>query len=86
MTDEERFNDESLQDTETIAAYLESLIQGFREGKIPLKSEEGEFIIYPQGMMTLGIKAKRKHYKTKFTLKVSWKDPGDGHDTTASET
>ena len=74
MTEEDRFNCESLQDTETMAKYLKSLMDGFEKGEIALKSDEGEFVLHPGDMIDLTVKAKKKKNKSKLTLKISWKN------------
>ncbi|EFK11413.1 conserved hypothetical protein [delta proteobacterium NaphS2] len=80
MTEEDRFNCESLEDTETIAKYLQSLIDGFEKKEISLKSDEGEFVLHPGDMIDLTVKAKKKRNKSKLTLKISWKDSFNADD------
>ena len=80
MTEEDRFNCESLQDSETVAKYLQSLIHGFEKGEIALKSDVGEFVLHPGDMIDLTVKAKRKRNKSKLTLKISWKDSSNADD------
>ncbi len=78
MTQEGRFTYESLQDAETIAKYLQSLIEGFEKGNIALKSDQEELMLHPEGMITFSVRAKKKkNEKTKLTLKISWKQTGN---------
>jgi len=74
MKDEEKFTYESLQDAGTIGKYLQTLIEGFEKGNIVLKSDEGEFMLHPNDMITFTVRAKKKNEKTKLALKMSWKD------------
>lgn len=73
MTKEGRFTHESLQDAETIATYLQSLIRGFEKGRIALKSHEGELTLHPRDMINFDVRAKKKNDKSKLTLRISWK-------------
>lgn len=76
MSEEDRFAHESLQDARSIAAYFQSLIDGFEKGSILLKSDEGELNLHPKDMLTFAIRAKTKNEKTKLTIKIGWKDTG----------
>ena len=85
MTEEDRFNCESLQDTETMANYLQSLIDGFEKGEIALKSDDGEFVLHPGDMIDFTVKAKKKKNKSKLTLKISWKDSSSADDSLSTK-
>ncbi len=74
MAKEEQFQHESLQDSKTIAKYLQALIDGFEKGEISLNSDQGNIRLIPNDLMELTIKAKKKGDKSKLSLKVSWKD------------
>ncbi len=80
MTEDGRFSYESLQDAKSIARYLQALIEGFEKGTITLQSDQGQLVLYPNEMLTLAIRAKKKNEKTKLTLKISWRDVGDPDD------
>jgi amphi-Trp domain-containing protein len=76
VTEEARFTHESFQDACSIAAYFQSLIEGFEQGSIVLTSDEGELNLHPKDMLTFAVRAKKKGEKTKLTIKISWKDTG----------
>lgn len=80
MRQEERFNFESLQDSNTIAKYFKSLIEGFEAERLVLKSEEGTLTLHPKDMINFAVRAKKKNEKNKLTLKISWKDAEDFSD------
>lgn len=74
MSNEEKFNFDSLQDPQTIKRFLESLVEGFDKGRIILTSEETEMILYPDDLLKFSIKGKKKGDSSKLSLKFSWKD------------
>jgi len=86
VSEDGRFMYESLQDAESIAAYLHSLIEGFQKRRIALRSDGGELFLHPKDLLTFAVQAKKKNDKTKLTIKISWKemdDPGDSFSITA---
>jgi amphi-Trp domain-containing protein len=74
MADRQDFLFESLQDTQTIKGYLESLLEGLDKGKIVLRSNGEEICLEPTNLVKLGIKAKKKGSTRKLTMKLSWKE------------
>lgn len=74
---QQEFEHESIQDSRTISAYLQALMDGFEGGKIVFKSEDQEIVLFPNDLLELTIKAKRKGEKNKLSLKIAWKDAGD---------
>lgn len=77
MEDSE-FKHESLQDRQTIVRYLHALSEGFANGSIKLGQEEEQIILVPNGLLKLDVKAKQKDERCKLTLKISWKENGNG--------
>jgi len=68
------FQHESVQDTESVVTYLEAVIGGLRDGKLVLRSDERLLYMFPHGLMTLEVKAKRSGPRNKIALKMTWKD------------
>lgn len=67
-----KFNYESLQDTETIKAYLESLIDSIQKGTITLKSNGEEISMQLDNLMKFTVRAKKKDGLNKLNIKLSW--------------
>lgn len=67
------FEHESLQDRESIVAYLEALTAGLRAGRIHLSQGETELELHPTGLLTLSVRAARKRERTRLDLRVSWR-------------
>ena len=70
----ERFKHESLQDATSIIRYLDALGVGFSNGAIKFSYDDQEFVINPQGLVTLEVEAKRKHEEIKLNLKFKWSE------------
>jgi len=73
MADIEEFEHESIQDNETVGAYLESLIEGFRKGEIVLTSDSRRIELHPNNVLHFDLEAKKKGSKSKLTIKLSWR-------------
>ena len=74
---EEKFVFDSLQDSETIGKFLESLTEGFDKGSITLATNGDEIVLSPQGLLNFTVKAKRKGDVNKMSIKIAWKDCSD---------
>lgn len=77
MGKREEFEHESIQDSRTIGAYLKALMDGFESGKIVFKSEDQEIVLFPNDLLELSIRARRKGEKNKLSFKIAWKDTGE---------
>jgi amphi-Trp domain-containing protein len=76
MANDQEFEFESLQDPGSIKAFLDSLTEGFGNGKIVLSSETEEIALFPNALLRFTIKAKRKiNEKSQLSIKISWKEP-----------
>ena len=78
MSKSQEFEYESVQSRESIQTFLQSLLDGFTNQRISLKSERDEIVLTPQELLNFTIKAKRKGIKNKLSLKISWKDAEAG--------
>ena len=70
----EAFRHESLQDRQSIVAYLEALTEGFREGTLSFASDAGGITLNPEGLIQFELSASRKRDQMRLSLKFSWKD------------
>jgi amphi-Trp domain-containing protein len=77
MSQDEKFEFESVQDCRTIQKYLQALQEGFEQGRIVLNAEGSEIVLNPGGYMKFEVAVKRKGVENKLSLKVAWKDKGD---------
>jgi amphi-Trp domain-containing protein len=77
------FEYESLQDSESIAKYLEALKKGFTSGQLLFCSGKQEMLLNPQGLLKFVVHAKRRDGQVKVDLQIAWKEhrsrqkPGD---------
>jgi len=73
-SNKEEFRHESLQDQESIVNYLNAIADGIAQGKLTVGDAEEQYVFYPQGLLKLEFKAKRKDDKVKVEFEVSWKE------------
>jgi len=64
----------TLVDCNSIVSYLETLAEGFKNGTLALKSPDADITLDPEGLLKLELMAKNKSGRSKFALKVSWKN------------
>jgi len=76
MASDQKFEFNSLQDKSSIKAFLESLLDGFENGKIVLSSNAEEIVLHPATLLRFDVKAKKKeHRKSQISIKISWTEP-----------
>lgn len=68
----QKFNYESLQDSETIKSHLVSLIESIEKGTIILKSNGDEISMPIDDLMKFSVRAKKKDGLNKLSIKISW--------------
>ena len=76
----DRFKYESLQDTETLVAYLDNLRQGFASGELSLVHGNKELLLKPKGLITFEVEAKASGEERKLSMKFRWKERQPGKD------
>lgn len=76
-SEDNEFRFESLQDSESIAKYLEALKEGFSNGRILLGNQQKKMILEPDGLLKFDVKAKRKRDKIKLSIICTWKESGE---------
>lgn len=77
MTPDGSFKFESMQDAESILAYLDALREGFAKGRIRLSTKDKELVLEPKGLIRFDVDAKRKGNRIKLGIKLAWKDQED---------
>lgn len=77
MSQDEKFEFESVQDCRTIQKCLQALQEGFDQGRLVLSAEGSEIVLHPAGFMKFEVTVKKKGPENKLTIKVGWKDRGD---------
>jgi amphi-Trp domain-containing protein len=70
----EEFRHESLEDSESIAKYLEALRDALRAGKLELSDQGGELTLRPQGLLGFEIRARKKGDRVKIRIKMGWRE------------
>lgn len=75
MAGTQEFEYESVQTRESVQEFLKSLVEGFENSRISLKSDQEEILLTPQELLNFSIKAKRKGLKNKLSFKIEWKEP-----------
>ncbi len=71
---EEKFVFDSLQDSESIRIFLQSLTEGFEKGSITLSTNGDTIELAPHGLLSFTVKAKKKDSTSKLSIKIGWKD------------
>lgn len=69
-TDE--FKHESLQDLKSIGQYLKAITEGLESGRVDLSDDSGQLALYPNGLLSLELRAKRRGNRAKLQLKLTW--------------
>jgi amphi-Trp domain-containing protein len=67
------FVHESVEDPNSIVAYLDALAGGFRGGQLAFSSGKKQLNLTPDGLLKLVVKASVKEDTSKITLRISWK-------------
>ncbi|HDS16904.1 MAG TPA: amphi-Trp domain-containing protein [Proteobacteria bacterium] len=71
-----KFSHVSLQDTNSIKLYLESLIEALDKKKITLLSGDEKIVMAMGELCRISFQAKKKGLENKLTIKLSWTDAG----------
>jgi amphi-Trp domain-containing protein len=74
MSDDNLFKHESVQDLDSLIAYLEAVSEGFRRRRLAMSDKDGELVLEPHGLIKFDIEAKCKGQSCKLVLKFSWKE------------
>jgi len=68
----QKFHYESIQDTVTVKAYLDALIDSIQKGSITFKSEGEEISMHLDDLIKFTLRAKKKDGLNKLNIKLSW--------------
>ena len=71
----DKFKSKGILTRDDLAAYLESVVTGLRQGSIILDNEERPLILRPSDAIAAELEIKQKSGKEKLELKLSW-EPG----------
>lgn len=72
-----RFKSETLQDTQSIGAYLQALKEGLEQGRFTMTQAGQELEFQPQGLVTFAVEGKSSGDERKIKLVIRWNE-GDG--------
>ena len=70
----DKFTHESLQDCDSIVAYLQALADGFKNGSLTLATKDEEVALHPHGLLRFRLEANRAAHRSRVILKVSWRE------------
>ncbi len=73
-SNDEEFRHDSLQDQQSIAKYLEVLVQGLQSGKLTFESDVERIALEPQGLIELEVRVKRARGRAKLRLVLTWRE------------
>lgn len=74
MESHKDFHHESMEDRESIIKYLQTLSDGFRQGRIEFRSGQDNIVLEPAGLIQVEIKVKNQNRKSKLSAKFVWKE------------
>lgn len=78
MGEDTLFKHESMQDLDTIIAYLEAVREGFAQRRLTFTDADRQMVLEPRGLIRFDLEAKCKGQGCKLILKFAWKDrPAD---------
>lgn len=75
----DEFKHESLQDSQTIAKYLDALKEAFNTGVLEFSDDRGRLQLQPSGLLGFEIDAKKKGGQVKVKLKFTWREDRNEH-------
>ncbi|MET0412821.1 MAG: amphi-Trp domain-containing protein [Polyangiaceae bacterium] len=73
-SNDDEFRHDSLQDQQSIAKYLEVLVQGLQSGKLTFESDAKRIALEPQGLIELEVRVKRAHGRAKVRFRLMWRE------------
>jgi amphi-Trp domain-containing protein len=74
MSGSKTFKHETVQDLESILAYLDAIKEGLGAGKLVLAVKGKELVLEPKGLLGFEVEAKVKGDRRKLSLQISWKE------------
>lgn len=74
MNQEEKFEYESLQDTESVQEFMNLLAEGLASGTMTFGSGGKIFALHPKGVLKFSLDAKRLGERDRLEIRISWMD------------
>jgi amphi-Trp domain-containing protein len=68
----DQFKHESLQDLRSIGQYLRAITEGLEAGRVDLSDDSGQLTLFPSGLLTLELRAKRRGNRAKLRIELLW--------------
>jgi amphi-Trp domain-containing protein len=68
------FRHESLQDKKTIRKLLASITDGLEKGELTFSDGGEEFVMTPDGLLHLKLKASKEDGRNRITICVTWQE------------
>jgi amphi-Trp domain-containing protein len=68
------FEHDSLQDPRSVARYLNAIREGIEAGRLSFTQDGEEISFFPQEVMHLEVKAKKKDGKAKLSIRITWRE------------
>jgi len=72
---DQKFVFESMQDAESIRAYLEAVMEGLRKGRLVVAAGQEEVVLQPPELLTFAVKARKRGGSGRLSLTISWRCP-----------
>ena len=80
-----KFSHVSIQETESVKSYLNSLVEALEQKKITLSSGDENLVMNMGDLCRLSIQAKKKDSEYKLAIKLSWTENGQPSDLSQKE-
>jgi len=74
MSEEGKFEFESIQDSQSIRDFFKALMECFDNKRIILNSGNEEIVMHPGALLNFSVKAKRKGVDSKISIRIAWAD------------
>lgn len=73
---DDRFNHESLQDSESLAKYMKAFAEALEKGEVVFGNSDQKLVFTLDGMIRMDVKAQKRNGKNSINFKFSWQDGG----------
>lgn len=74
MSRSDTFSHESLQDQESIVAYLRAVADGLAAGRLVLRADDEEVILRPHDLLRLKVEGRSGKHRSGIRVQVSWRE------------
>jgi len=85
MAKKKEFEHESLQDRDSLAQYLQTVTQGFQDGRLSVSSRGEDIALEPRGLIQFELRASQRSDRGRLTLRFTWKPSKDEPGPTAED-